>query len=159
MAADHQRRLRAMSIEPRFLRTAAYVTIGALALLAGCDRDTPTDVAAPTARLNGAPTPSFAVTTTAGKPGQSSYEKNIASLSVNGGNEGIIEVFCTSGKRALGGGFQIVGGVIAAGPDVVVYESAPRVTGPGGSEGWRLDAMNRTSETRQFDVYVICATI
>lgn len=149
-----------MSIEPRFLRTAAYVTIGALALLAGCDRDTPTDVAAPAARLNGVSTPSLAVTTTAaGKPGQSSYEKNIASLSVNGGFEGIIEVYCTSGKRALGGGFQIVGGVIAAGPDVVVYESAPRVTGAGGTEGWRLDAMNRTSETRQFDVYVICATI
>jgi hypothetical protein len=159
MAPDHQRRLRAMSIDPRFLRTAAYVTIGALALLAGCDRDTPTDVAAPTARSNGAPTPSFAVTATAGKPGQSSYEIRKDSSNVAGGFEGIVEVYCSTGKRALGGGYQIMGGALAAGPDVAVYESAPRVTLQGATDGWRLDAVNRNTDPRWFVVYVVCATI
>jgi hypothetical protein len=136
-------------------RRSACVAIGLIALGAACgDRETVTDVAAPTVGTPRVTAPSLAV---GGNKPSASYEVNKASLNVATDNEGIIEVLCTPGKRALGGGFQIVGGVLASGPDVHIYESSPRVTS--GTDGWRLDAMNRTGESRQFDVYVICAAI
>ena len=137
-------------------RRSACVAIGLIALGAACgDRETLTDVAAPTVGTPRVTAPSLAV---GGNKPSSSYEVKTASLDVGDAFEGSIEVLCTPGKRALGGGFQIVGGVPINGPDVYVYESSPRVTTPG-AEGWRLDAMNRTGASRRFDVYVICAAI
>ena len=136
-------------------RRSACVAIGLIALGAACgDRETLTDVAAPTVGTPRVTAPSLAVG--GGKP-VSSYEVKTASLDVANANDGIIEVLCTAGKRALGGGFQIVGGVPIDGPDVYVYESSPRVTS--GTDGWRLEAMNRTGESRRLDVYVICAAM
>jgi hypothetical protein len=83
------------------------------------------------------------------------YEIKTFGIEVVGGNSGTVEVLCSAGNRALGGGFQIGGGILAAGPDVAVYESSPRVTS--GTDGWRLVAMNRGTDARQFDVWVICA--
>jgi hypothetical protein len=85
------------------------------------------------------------------------HEIKSAQISVVGGNTGVTEVLCSSGKKALGGGFQIEGGVLAAGPDVAVYESSPRVTS--GKDGWRLEAANRGTTTRTFNVWVICGSV
>jgi hypothetical protein len=103
------------------------------------------------------------VALTAFKPNQSSgaapptHEIKSAQISVVGGNTGVVEVLCPSGKKALGGGFQIEGGVLIAGPDVAVYESSPRVTS--GKDGWRLEAANRGTTTRMFDVWVVCGSV
>ena len=97
------------------------------------------------------------------KPSQSSgappstYEMKSAQISVVGGNTGVVEVLCSSGKKALGGGFQIEGGVLITGPDVAVYESSPRVTS--GKDGWRLEATNRGTTTRMFNVWVVCGSV
>ena len=85
------------------------------------------------------------------------HEIKSAQISVVGGNTGVVEVLCTSGKKALGGGFQIEGGVLIAGPDVAVYESSPRVTS--GKDGWRLEAANRGTTTRTFNVWVVCGSV
>ena len=87
----------------------------------------------------------------------STYEMKSAQISVVGGNTGVVEVLCSGGKKPLGGGFFIEGTVLAAGPDVAVYESSPRVTS--GKDGWRLVAANRGTDTRMFNVYVICGTV
>ncbi len=85
------------------------------------------------------------------------HEIKTAQISVVGGNTGVVEVLCSAGKKALGGGFQIEGGVLIAGPDVAVYESSPRVTS--GKDGWRLEAANRGTTTRMFNVWVICGSV
>ena len=148
-----------MSQDTLFLRRAARLAIGAIALVAGCDRESPTDVAVPTVRASRAEAPGLAVSA-AGKPGPapSTYElvKGVG-IDVGAGVTGVTEVLCPSGKKPLGGGFQIGGSVPGSGPDVAVYESSPRVTG--GTEGWRLVAQNRTADERHFDIWVICATI
>ena len=100
------------------------------------------------------------VSLTAFKPAAappSTHEIKSAQISVVGGNTGVAEVLCSSGKKALGGGFQIEGGVLAAGPDVAVYESSPRDTS--GKDGWRLEAANRGTTTRTFNVWVICGSV
>jgi hypothetical protein len=100
------------------------------------------------------------VTLTAFKPvaaPPSTYEMKTAQISVVGGNTGVTEVLCSAGKKALGGGFFIEGSILAAGPDIAVYESSPRVTS--GKDGWRLAAANRGTDTRMFNVYVICGSV
>ena len=87
----------------------------------------------------------------------STYEMKSAQISVVGGNTGVVEVLCSNGKKALGGGFFIEGSILAAGPDVAVYESSPRVTS--GKDGWRLAAANRGTDTRMFNVYAICGSV
>ena len=138
-------------------RRSACIAIGLIVLGAACgDGETLTDVAAPPAATPRVTTPSLAVggnkpTSTLG------YELKTFGFDVATDNEGIVEVLCSAGKKVIGGGFQIGGGVPINGPDVYVYESSPRVTS--GTDGWRLDAMNRTGASRRFDVYVICAAI
>jgi hypothetical protein len=41
--------------------------------------------------------------------------------------------------------------------DVVVYESAPRVTS--GTDGWRIEAVNRTADERIIEAWVVCAAM
>jgi hypothetical protein len=86
-----------------------------------------------------------------------SHEIKTAQINVVAGNTGVVEVLCSSGKKPLGGGFKIDGGVLAAGPDVAVYESTPRVTS--GTNGWRLEAANRGTTDRVFTVWVICGSV
>ena len=138
-------------------RRSACVAIPLIVLGAACSGgETPTDVTTPAAVTPRVTTPSLAVG--GNKPAATSgYEVKTAGSDVATDSEGIVEVLCSAGKKAIGGGFQIVGGVPINGPDVYVYESSPRVTS--GTDGWRLDAMNRTGGTRRFDVYVICAAI
>ena len=88
-------------------------------------------------------------------PPPSTYEIKTFGIDVVAGNTGVTEVLCSAGKQALGGGFKIGGGVLISGPDVAVYESSPRVTS--GKDGWRLEAANRGTSTRHFDVWAICA--
>ena len=140
---------------------SAFVAIGVvatLALAAACgDRETLTDVAAPGAGTPRVTTPSLAVG--GNKPtAPSSYEVMKTTATVETDFQGAFEAHCTAGKRVLGGGFFIDGGVPINGPDVYVYESSPRVT-LAGAEGWRLNAMNRTGGQRTFTVYAICATM
>ena len=132
------------------LRIAACIAVGVVATLSGCDRDTPTDLAK-------SPTVSQSVAAPSAPASKSSYEIKTFGIDVVSGNAGTVEVLCTAGKKALGGGFQIGGGILIDGPDVVVYESSPRVTS--GTDGWRLSAANRTADPRHFDVWVICATM
>ena len=138
-------------------RRSACIAIGLIVLGAACgDGETLTDVAAPPAATPRVTTPSLAVGSN--KPTSTlGYELKTFGFDVATDNEGIVEVLCSAGKKVIGGGFQIGGGVPINGPDVYVYESSPRVTS--GTDGWRLDAMNRTGGTRRFDVYVICAAI
>ena len=122
--------------------------------MAACDSDTPTEAKpAVDARVGAEPL-------AAANPKASSHEIVVFGFDVVSGNTGIVEALCPSGKKVLGGGFQIGGGVMIEGADVAVYESSPRVTTGGtGATGWRLVAANRTADTRRFDVYAICATI
>lgn len=161
MAPNPSTEMRAMSLDLRFVRTAAYAAIGVVTLLAGCDRDTPTDVATPTVRASTMRGPSLGVSTAAKPTPGSTYEiKTANDPAVAAGNTVVLEVLCSTGKRALGGGFFIEG-ITIDGPDVAVYESSPRVTSTGATvgDGWRLVAMNRGVDTRPFTVYAICATI
>jgi len=135
------------------LHRPTIIAMGVITLAAACDREGPTDVSRPA--VGSSITPSRSI----GLPGDEKplpgYEIKTFGIEVVGGNSGTVEVLCSPGNRALGGGFQIGGGILAAGPDVAVYESSPRVTS--GSDGWRLVAANRGTDTRQFDVWVICA--
>ena len=142
-----------MSHRALYHGSAFFVAI-AITLVAGCDRESPGDVAAPVLRTEVAPGPSFAVGS--GKP-TSSYEIKSQGLDVASGNLGVVEVLCSTGKRALGGGLKVGGGALIDGPDVALYESTPRVTS--GTDGWRVEAMNRTADTRRIEAWVICATI
>ncbi len=134
-------------------RGAMLVVAGAIAAVVGCDRDTPTAAAAPTLQA----APPTAAAFAAGKPSNSTYEIRSDGLDVASGNLGVVEVLCPAGKRALGGGHKIGGGAGIVGPDVPVYESTPRVTS--GTDGWRVEAMNRTTETRRIEAWVVCAVI
>jgi len=87
----------------------------------------------------------------------SGYEQKIAGIDVVAGNTGVAEVLCSAGKKALGGGYKIGGGILITGADVAVYESSPRVTS--GTDGWRIEAANRGTTARHFDVYVLCANM
>ena len=135
-------------------RSATLIAASLIALVSGCDRESPTDVATPTVRVTPV-APSLAVTQ--GKPSTSSYEIRTSGSDVGSGTLGVLEVLCPAGKRALGGGHKVGGGALIDGPDVAVYESTPRVTT--GTDGWRLEAMNRTADTRHIDVWVVCAAI
>lgn len=86
-----------------------------------------------------------------------SHEIKTAQMNVVAGNTGVVEALCSSGKKPLGGGFKIDGGILAAGPDVAVYESSPRATS--GPNGWRLEAANRGTTDRVFTVWVICGSV
>ena len=103
------------------------------------------------------------VALTAIKPTQSSgaappsHEIKTAQITVVAGNTGVVEALCSSGKKPLGGGFKIDGGILAAGPDVAVYESSPRSTS--GPNGWRIEAANRGTTDRVFTVWVICGSV
>jgi hypothetical protein len=137
-------------------RTSMSAVVGVVLTIVACTDDSPTSVTKPGARSNAVTTS----TTTAamGKPSTSGYEIKTATLSgVVSGNSGVAEVLCSTGKRALGGGFHILGGTLIEPGDVAVYESSPRVTS--GTDGWRLEAINRSSTTRDFEVWVICATM
>lgn len=142
-----------MSSNTLLRRGSMLVVAGAIALVVGCDRDTPTDVAVPTLQVG----PPTAATFAAGKPSNSTYEIRSDGLDVASGNLGVVEVLCPAGKRALGGGHKIGGGAGIVGPDVPVYESTPRVTS--GTDGWRVEAVNRTTDTRRIEAWVICAVI
>ena len=72
------------------------------------------------------------VALTAFKPGLApgaappTHEIKTAQINVVAGNTGVVEALCSAGKKPLGGGFKIDGGILIAGPDVAVYESSPR---------------------------------
>lgn len=134
------------------LHRPTIIAIGVIALAAACDRESPTDVPRPHARASVAQASSIGLDPEKPLPG---YEIKSFGSDVVGGNTGVVEVLCSPGNRALGGGFQIGGGALITGPDVAVYESSPRVTS--GTDGWRLVAVNRGTDTRRFDVWVICA--
>jgi hypothetical protein len=137
------------------MRIPITLVASALLVSVACSQDGPTDVQrkSPTATLVGSP--SFAAGG-GGKPA-SGYETRTASLNVRAGNSAAFEVLCPSGKRALGGGFKVNGGMLEAPGDVVVYESTPRVTS--GTDGWRIEAINRTVDERSIEAHVICAPI
>jgi hypothetical protein len=132
---------------------SALIAASVVALVIGCDRESPTDVAAPAVQASAPAAPAFAVS--AGMPSNSSYEIKSAGLDVASGNLGVVEVLCSAGKRALGGGHKIGGGALIDGPAVALYESTPRVTG--GTDGWRVEAMNCTADTRRIEAWVVCA--
>ena len=134
---------------------STLVAASVIALVIGCDNESPTDIATPAPHTTPPPAPAFAAA--AGKPSTSTYEIKSAGLDVASGNLGVVEVLCPSGKRALGGGHKVGGGALIDGPDVALYESTPRVTG--GTDGWRIEAMNRTADTRRIEAWVICAAI
>jgi hypothetical protein len=121
-------------------------------VLAACDSPSPTASTETPVKAGIATEASAAINVR-----NSSYEIVTYGFDVVPGNTGVLEALCPAGKRALGGGFQIGGGVMIDGPDVAVYESSPRVTS--GDSGWRLVAVNRTADTRRFDVWVTCAAI
>jgi hypothetical protein len=123
--------------------------------LAACDSQEPTAATKPPVDVRVGTEPLAAAA-----PKPSAYEIVQHVSSVVSGNTGIVEVLCPSVKKAMGGGFFIDGGILIEGADVAVYESSPRVTSGGnGASGWRLVAANRTAESRNFNVYAICATI
>ena len=135
------------------MRTPITLALSAILVGVACSQDGPTDVQrkAPAPTVVGSP--SFAAG--GGKP-VSGYEiKSTSIVDVVAGNSAAFEVLCPSGKRALGGGFKINGGMQAAPGDVVVYESTPRVTS--GTDGWRIEAINRSAEARTIEAWVICA--
>jgi hypothetical protein len=132
------------------------VTLALSAILVGvaCSQDGPTDVqrTAPKPTLVG--NPSFAVGGGGNKPA-SGYETNHFGFDVVSGNQALVEVLCSTAKRALGVGFKVGGGVQVGDADVAIYESTPRVTS--GTDGWRIEAANRSSITRFIEAWVICA--
>src|SRR4030095_15652840 len=144
-----------MSRTTRLRHGSTLIAASLIALAAGCDRESPTDVAAPTLRANPPAAPALAVG--AGKPSTSTYEIRSDGFDVVSGNLGVVEVLCPAGKRALGGGHKVGGGAGIVGPDVAVYESSPRVTS--GTDGWRVEAVNRTADTRRIEAWVVCAAI
>jgi hypothetical protein len=135
--------------------SSTLIAASVIALATGCDRESPTDVAAPARLAN--PPAAAALAASAGKPSTSTYEIRSDGFDVASGNLGVVEVLCPAGKRALGGGHKVGGGAGIVGPDVPVYESSPRVTS--GTDGWRIEAVNRTAETRRIEAWVVCATI
>lgn len=135
-------------------RAPACLALGIIVSMAGCGRDNPTDPAVPSVQANMI---DVAAAASPNKPSPSGYENKSFGLDVPSGNSGVVEVLCSAGKRALGGGFQIGGGFLIADTDVAIYESSPRVTS--GTDGWRLEVGNRTADTRHVDVWVVCATI
>lgn len=143
-----------MSKNTLLRRGSMLVVAGTIGLVLACGGDAPTDVAVPTLQAAPPTTAAFAVT---GKPSPSGYEIKSFGFDVAPDNQGIVEVLCPVGKRALGGGHKIGGGAGIVGPDVPVYESTPRVTS--GTDGWRVEAMNRTTDTRRIEAWVICAAI
>jgi len=139
-------------------RTSIVGAIGVLATvlsLAGCGQS-PTDAPARPANATSAGGGS-GTALASNKPTTSAYEIKSFGLDVVSGNTGVVEVLCSAGKRALGGGFHLLGGALIADADPVVYESSPRVTS--GADGWRLEASNRSAVTRTFEVWVICSTV
>ena len=132
---------------------SALIAAIAVALVIGCDRESPTDVVVPAVRANPPAAPALAD----GGSKPSTYEIRSAGLDVVSGNLGVVEVLCPAGKRALGGGHKVGGGALIDGPDVALYESTPRVTS--GTDGWRVEAMNRTADTRFIEAWVVCAAI
>jgi hypothetical protein len=134
-----------------------YITavLGVVLFGIACDRESPTDVPLKTPAAVGAP--SFAAG--GGNKPTSGYEIVKDSINIVSGNQGAIEAFCPTGKRALGGGFKVGGGALINDTDVAIYESAPRVTGVGGTDGWRVEAMNRTADARWIQSWVVCAPI
>ena len=134
--------------------STTLVAASVMALIAGCEGGDSTDVVAPAVRTN---PPATALVAAAGKPSTSAYEIRSDFLDVASGNLGVVEVLCPTGKRALGGGHKVGGGALIDGPDVPIYESTPRVTS--GTDGWRVEAMNRTADTRRIEAWVICAAI
>jgi hypothetical protein len=145
-------------MSPNTLRRLGPTLLAAtvMALVAGCDRESPTDVAAPALRANPPVGPALAAAPAA-KPSNPGYEIRTAGSDVASGFLGVVEVLCPVGKRALGGGHKIGGGALIDGPDVALYESAPRVTT--GTDGWRVEAMNRTADTRRVEAWVVCAAL
>ena len=143
-----------MSKNTLLRRGSLLVVAGTIGLAVACGGDTPTDVAVPTLQAGPPTTAAFAAS---GKPSTSTYEMKSFGFDVAPNFQGIVEVLCPVGKRALGGGHKIDGGAPNAGPDVAVYESTPRVTS--GTDGWRVEAMNRTADTRRIEAWVICAAI
>jgi hypothetical protein len=135
--------------------SSTLIAASVIALVSGCDRESPTDVAAPAVRMN--PPAAASLAASAGKPSTSTYEIRSTGLDVVSGNLGVVEVLCPAGKRALGGGHKVGGGPGIVGPDVPLYESSPRVTS--GTDGWRVEAMNRTADTRRIEAWVVCAAI
>ena len=137
------------------MRTPLTFAIGAVLVTVACSHDGPSDVQRKTPSPAIIGSPSFAAG--GGSKPVSGYETKTATLNVVAGNIGAFEVLCPTGKRALGGGFKIGGAILAAGGDVIVYESSPRVTS--GTDGWRLEAVNRSADDRVFEAWVICAPI
>jgi hypothetical protein len=138
------------------MRTPITLALSAILVGVACNQDGPTDVQrkAPAAAVVGAP--SFAV---GGNKPITGYEIRKDSLDAGVGGQTVVEVYCPAGKRALGGGFKVGGGAQINDGDVAIYESTPRVTAAGQTDGWRVEAVNRSSIVRQIQSWVICAPI
>jgi hypothetical protein len=138
------------------MRTPITLALSAILLTVACSQDGPTDVQRKTPAPAVVGAPSFAV---GGNKPVSGYEIKKDSLDAAVGGQAIVEVYCPTGKRALGGGFKVGGGAVINDADVAIYESAPRVTLSGQTDGWRVEAMNRTTTVRNVQAWVICAPI
>jgi hypothetical protein len=137
------------------MRAPITLALSAIIVSVACNQDGPTDVQRKTPAAGVVGAPSFAAG--GGNKPVSGYEIKSAAVDVISGNSGGLEVYCSAGKRALGGGFRMVDGALINDTDVAIYESSPRVTG--GTDGWRVDIMNRTAITRTVEAWVICAPI
>jgi hypothetical protein len=93
----------------------------------------------------------------AGADGVSGRETEQANATALAGQSRSVAVTCSSGKRALGGGFDTG----LAQPGLIdVLTSAPQFSGPGGSEttGWIATFFNNDTQDHTVTVFLICAT-
>lgn len=94
----------------------------------------------------------------AGANGVSGLETRVASGAADAESIKSIAVSCSSGKRALGGGFEFSN----PGADVNIVASTP--TGASGSgtdnaTGWVAEFNNHETTTKNVSVWVVCATV
>jgi len=90
-----------------------------------------------------------------GTPGVSGYEEKTHQVFVTAGAFTNVTVFCSAGKKVLGGGFDI-----ETPDDVKVFSSEPS-DGSGNiiDNGWNVFVHNAGSVTRQVTATAICASV
>jgi hypothetical protein len=94
-----------------------------------------------------------------GSPGISGYQAitqtftRFAGVAANGINT---DLFCPSGKKILGGGYDVFNA-----PQFTVYASRPLLTGPqSANDGWRLTFSHPALQSDvNYDLWAVCATV
>lgn len=84
-----------------------------------------------------------------GADGVSGWEQPFTSSSVPSGATATLSATCTSGKKTLGGGFNI------SSVGVAIIFSAPRADGT----AWDLRVVNQSGADRNVSVFAICASV